>query len=47
MWDTLSFSDIEVHHQNGAAECSIQTVVSWTRTMLLHAAIHWPDEADL
>jgi len=36
-----------VHHQNGVAESSIQTVVSWARTFLLHAAIHWPEMTDL
>ena len=34
------------HHQNGVAESSIQTVISWARTLPLHAAIHWPEMAD-
>ena len=29
------------------AERYIQTVVSWARAMVLHAALHWPDQADL
>jgi hypothetical protein len=34
------------HHQNGIAERSIRTVVSITRTMMMHAAIHWPEMSD-
>ena len=44
---TISFSGSGAHHQNGVAECSIQTVVNWARTMLLHEAIHWPEVANL
>jgi len=29
------------------AEHSIQTVVGWTRAMLLQAAVYWPAAADL
>jgi len=43
----ITFSSTGAHHQNGVAEHSIQTVVSWARTLLLHAAIHWPEMADL
>ena len=43
----ITFSGTGAHHQNGVAERAIQTVVSWARTLLLHAAIHWPDMADL
>ena len=34
------------HHQNGCAERSIRTIMAIARTLLLHAAIHWPDVAD-
>ena len=44
---TIDFSGVGAHHQNGVAERSIQTVTTWARTMLLHASIHWPDAADL
>ena len=37
---TISFSGSGIHHQNGAAKRSIQTVVNWARNMLLHAALH-------
>ena len=34
------------HHHNGHAERSIRTIMSIARTMMLHSAIHWPDQAD-
>jgi hypothetical protein len=40
-------STVSVHHQNGIAERSIQTVTRWARAMLLHSVIMWPDQADL
>ena len=43
----IDFSGVGAHHQNGVAERAIRTVVSWARTMMLHAVIHWPDQADL
>jgi len=43
----ISFSGAGAHHQNGMAECSIQTVIGWARTMLLHAAVHWPAAANI
>jgi transposase InsO family protein len=43
----IDFSGTGAHHQNGVAERSIQTVVEWARTMMIHAAIHWPDQIDL
>lgn len=39
-------SGVGAHHQNGRAERGIQTVQNMARTMLLHAALHWPDTAD-
>ena len=43
----ITFSGSGVHYQNGVAESSIQTVVSWAKTKLLHAAIHCPEVEDL
>jgi hypothetical protein len=43
----LSLSGTGAHHQNGVAERAIRTVVSWARAMLLHAVLHWPEQADL
>ena len=34
------------HHHNGLAERAIGTVTKIARTMLIHAAIHWPETAD-
>ena len=34
------------HHINGKAERSIRTMMVMARTMLLHAAVHWPDQSD-
>eukprot|EP00957_Ditylum_brightwellii_P158326 12051599-Ditylum_brightwellii.AAC.1 len=40
-------SGVGAHHQNAIAERTIATVVRSIRTMLLHAAIYWPDVTDL
>jgi hypothetical protein len=42
---TIEFSGVGAHHQNGVAERSIQTVTQWARAMLLHSVIMWPDQA--
>lgn len=44
---TITYSGTGAHFQNGVAERAIQTVTHWARAMLLHAVIHWPDQADL
>jgi hypothetical protein len=44
---TMSYSGVGAHHQNGVAERSIQTITSWARAMMLHSIIHWPGEARL
>ena len=43
----IKFSGVGAHHQNGVAECTIKTISSWARTMLLHATIHWPEQNQL
>jgi len=43
---TIRHSGPGSHHQNGKAERSIQTIMAIARTMMLHAAIHWPDVSD-
>jgi hypothetical protein len=40
---TIRFAGTGAHHHNGIAERAIQSVMSRARTMLLHAALHWPD----
>jgi hypothetical protein len=44
---TIDYSGVGAHHQNGLAEGSIKTVCSWARAMMLHFIIHWPGEARL
>ena len=39
----IRFAGTGAHHHNGTAERAIQTIMSMARTMMLHAAIHWPD----
>ena len=38
------FSGAGAAHQNGITERSIKTMVNMTRTMLIHADLHSPDE---
>jgi hypothetical protein len=42
----INFAGVGAHHHNGVTECSIQTVMSIARSMLMHAALHWPDVAN-
>ncbi len=42
----LRAAAVGAHHSNGIAECAISTIMSLTRTMMHHAAIHWPDVSD-
>ena len=44
---TIRHSGVGAHHSNGIAERTIGTVLSISRAMLHHAAIHWPDVADV
>jgi hypothetical protein len=43
---TISFSGAGAQHQNGVAERAIKTVCEATRTVMLHAALRWPDAYD-
>ena len=43
----IDFSGTSAHHQNSVAERAIRTVVEWARMMILHAALYWPEEANL
>ena len=44
---TIDFSGVGAHHQNGVAERAIGTITRFARAMLLHQAIMWPDRTDL
>ena len=43
---TITFSGVGAHHQNGVAERAIMTIFYRARSMLLHAAIHWLEATD-
>jgi transposase InsO family protein len=44
---TMKHSAVGAHHSNGIAERNIGYVLSISRAMLHHAALHWPDIADV
>ena len=43
---SIKFSGVGAHHQNGVAERAICTITQWARAMLLHQILMWPDRAD-
>lgn len=40
-------ASVGAHHHNGIAERNIGTVLSITRAMMHHQALHWPDVSDV
>jgi transposase InsO family protein len=40
---SLHFSGVGAHHQNGVAEWVIQTATNMARTDMLHTTLHWPE----
>ena len=42
-----TFASAGAHHHNGIAKRNIGTVLSITRAMLHHQALHWPDVSDV
>ena len=42
----ITFSRVAAHHQNGIAEQGIQSILTKTEILLIHAAIHWPAISD-
>ena len=43
---SIRHSGVGAKWQNGAAEGAIGMVVSRARTLMIHAALHWPEEED-
>ncbi|MCA1806890.1 MAG: GAG-pre-integrase domain-containing protein, partial [Actinobacteria bacterium] len=43
---TISYSGVGAHHQNGVSERGIQTVSKWALAMMMHQLIHWPAQFD-
>lgn len=44
---TINFSGVGAHHQNGIAERNIKTISYFARSQLIHAALRWPNQHDL
>ena len=44
---TIRHSAVGAHHSNGIAESMIGAIMSISRAMLHHSALHWPDVADI
>jgi hypothetical protein len=42
----VNFAGTGAHHQNALAERTIGTIMSISRTMLMHASTHWPEVID-
>jgi hypothetical protein len=42
----ITFAGTGAHHHNGMAKCAVGSITNMARTMMLHAAIHWPDATD-
>ena len=42
----ISCCGVGAHHQNAHAERAIRTVVTMSRTMILHAIPCWPEETE-
>jgi transposase InsO family protein len=40
---SLHFSGVGAHHQNGVAERAIQTVTNMARANMLHVTLHWSE----
>jgi hypothetical protein len=43
---TVTFSGVGAHHQNGISENAVKLVTNMARSMMMHQLIHWPDEFD-
>jgi hypothetical protein len=43
---SISYSGVGAHHQNGVAERALQAVTKWALAMMMHQLIHWPAQFD-
>jgi hypothetical protein len=43
---TVDFSGVGAHHQNGVAERAQGTIMTWMHTQMMHQLFHWPDQAN-
>ena len=43
---SITYSGVGAHHQNGVAERALQTVISWALAMMMHQLVHWPAQFD-
>ena len=41
---TLTRSGVGAHHANGVAERTIKTITTWSRSMMMHLMMHWPEQ---
>ena len=39
---TITFSGVGAHFQNGVSERAIQTITSWALSFMMHQLLHWP-----
>ena len=44
---TISYSRVDAHGQNGVAEREIPIVMNSTRIMMLHQVLLWPEHFDM
>jgi len=43
---SITYSGVGAHFQNGVSERALLTVVSWARALMMHQLVHWPDQFD-
>lgn len=43
---TITYSGVGAHFQNGVAERALQTITYWARAMMMHQLLNWPDQFD-
>ena len=43
---SVSYSGVGAHFQNGVAERAQYTVTLWARSMMMHQLLHWPEAFD-